>query len=90
LALLAALWCHSAPAASLTSHKTGADSTRPPVPPSAAGRTRRVAAAPGQGATTPFAAIPRSSERIVFVDSGEVVDGRIVEDAECGWIGEVD
>jgi hypothetical protein len=40
--------------------------------------------------TTPFAEIARSSERIVFVDSVEVVDGRIVEDAECGWIGEVD
>jgi hypothetical protein len=39
LALLAALWCHRAPAASLASHKTGADSTRPPVPPS--GGTRR-------------------------------------------------
>ena len=83
LALLAALWCHRAPAASLASHKTGADSTRPPVPPSDAGRTRRVAAAPGPGATTPYAEIARSSERIVFVDSVEVVSGRIVEDAEC-------
>jgi hypothetical protein len=29
--------------------------------------------------TTPFAEIARSSERIVFVDSGELVGGRIVE-----------
>ena len=41
-------------------------------------------------ATTPFAEIARSSERIVFVDSGEFVEGRIVEDEERGWVGEVD
>jgi hypothetical protein len=34
--------------------------------------------------TTPFAEIARSSERIVFVDSGEFVEGRIVEDKERG------
>jgi len=34
---------------------------------------------------TPFAEIARSSERIVFVDSGEFVEGRIVEDKERGW-----
>ena len=33
---------------------------------------------------TPFAEIARSSERIVFVDSGEFVEGRIVEDKERG------
>jgi len=36
-------------------------------------------------ATTPFAEIARSSERIVFVDGGELVEGRIVEDKERGW-----
>jgi hypothetical protein len=36
-------------------------------------------------ATTPFAEIARSSERIVFVDRGEFVEGRIVEDKERGW-----
>jgi len=39
---------------------------------------------------TPFAEIARSSARIVFVDSGEFVEGRIVEDKERGWVGEVD
>jgi len=34
--------------------------------------------------TTPFAEIARSSERIVFVDRGEFVEGRIVEDEERG------
>ena len=34
--------------------------------------------------TTPFAEIARSSERIAFVDSGEFVEGRIVEDKERG------
>ena len=34
--------------------------------------------------TTPFAEIARSSEWIVFVDSGEFVEGRIVEDKERG------
>lgn len=40
--------------------------------------------------TTPFAEIAQSSERIVFVDSGELVEGRIVEDKVRGWVGEVD
>lgn len=39
---------------------------------------------------TPFAEIARSSERIVCVDSGEFVEGRIVEDKERGWVGGVD
>ena len=39
---------------------------------------------------TPFAEIARSSERIVFVDSREFVEGRIVEDEERGWVDEVD
>ena len=34
--------------------------------------------------TTPFAEIARSSERIVFMDRGEFVEGRIVEDEERG------
>jgi hypothetical protein len=33
---------------------------------------------------TPFAEIAQFSERIVFVDSGEFVEGRIVEDKERG------
>jgi hypothetical protein len=36
-------------------------------------------------ATTPFAEIARSSERIVFVDGGDLVEGRIVEDTVLGW-----
>ena len=38
---------------------------------------------------TPFAEIARSSERIVFVDNGEFVEGRIVEDKERGWVDEL-
>lgn len=39
---------------------------------------------------TPFDEIARSTERILFVDSGEFVEGRIVEDEERGWVGEAD
>jgi hypothetical protein len=85
LALLAALWCHRAPAASLASHKTGADSTRPPVPPS--GGTRR--SDPSRcGRPRPGRDDAVCGDRAIVgadlvVDSVEVVRGRIVEDAEC-------
>ena len=39
---------------------------------------------------TPFAEIAQSSDRILFVDSGEFVEGRIVKDERRGWVGEAD
>jgi hypothetical protein len=39
---------------------------------------------------TPFAYIAKSDERIVFVDSGEFVEGRLVKDPKHGWVGAAD
>ena len=36
---------------------------------------------------TPFAEIADSGDRILFVDSGEFVEGRIVADEENRWVG---
>ena len=40
--------------------------------------------------TTPFAEIAESADRILFVDCGEFVEGRIVADDKRGWVGEAD
>lgn len=39
---------------------------------------------------TPFAEIAASADRILFVDSGEFVEGHIVADDNRGWVGEAD
>lgn len=39
---------------------------------------------------TPFPEIAASGERLLFVDSDEIVEGRLVEDPERGWVGDVD
>lgn len=39
---------------------------------------------------TPFGEIAQSDERVLFVDSGEFVEGRIVEDQKRGWVGDAD
>lgn len=39
---------------------------------------------------TPFAEIAASGERVLFVDSGEFVEGRLVDDPERGWVGVAD
>lgn len=39
---------------------------------------------------TPFGEIAKSDERVLFVDSGEFVEGRIVADDQRGWVGEAD
>ena len=39
---------------------------------------------------TPFAEIAASGERVLFVDSGEFVEGRLTEDPTRGWVGVAD
>ncbi len=39
---------------------------------------------------TPFAEIAGSSERLLFVDGGEFVEGSLVQDPERGWVGVAD
>lgn len=39
---------------------------------------------------TPFAELAASGERLLFVDSGEFVEGDLVEDPERGWVGLAD
>jgi hypothetical protein len=36
---------------------------------------------------TPFAEIAASGERVLFVDSGEFVEGTLLQDPERGWVG---
>ena len=39
---------------------------------------------------TPFAEIAVSGERVLFVDSGEFVEGSLVQDPVRGWVGIAD
>ncbi|MEW5992115.1 MAG: hypothetical protein AB1736_12320 [Chloroflexota bacterium] len=39
---------------------------------------------------TPFAEIAASDERVLFVDSGEFVEGSLFQDPERGWVGVAD
>lgn len=39
---------------------------------------------------TPFEELAASGERLLFVDSGEFVEGTLVRDPEQGWLGDVD
>lgn len=39
---------------------------------------------------TPFAEIAASGERVLFVDGGEFVEGRLLEDSARGWVGVAD
>jgi hypothetical protein len=39
---------------------------------------------------TPFAEIAASGERLLFVDGGEFVEGKLIQDAERGWVGDAD
>lgn len=39
---------------------------------------------------TPFAEIAVAADRILFVDGGEFVEGRVVADKDRGWVGEAD
>lgn len=41
-------------------------------------------------ASTPFADIAASGDRILFIDGDEFVEGRLVDDPERGWVGAVD
>lgn len=39
---------------------------------------------------TPFGEIAANHERMIFVDGTDLVEGRLVADAEQGWVGEAD
>lgn len=41
-------------------------------------------------ASTPFARIAESDDRILFIDGNEFVEGRVVADDDHGWVGSVD
>jgi hypothetical protein len=39
---------------------------------------------------TPFAEIAASGDRLLFVDGGEFVEGKLIQDPERSWVGVAD